>query len=231
MNAMEATERLRLLVEHHRECCSEMHDGVRMRNRLFILALVVLAGITLRAWHAASGERILALVFDRVIGAHTDIDRAVLSALLWASLLFVTARYFQTHVQLDRQYAHLARVESEITALFGSDLLARESAGYLKNYPLFSEWMHILYTWVFPIALLAVTLWSVGIEFHIGDLSAATLVPCAIGAVAAISTALYICSSKVEPWRRRRRERRSCQKEGASGRSRPAATPSAGAKR
>jgi hypothetical protein len=206
MPVLEGKERLQLLVDHHRECSAEMRQCVRVRNRMFIFAVLVLAGITLRSWDSASGERILALALDRVIGAHADVDRVILSVLLWAGLLFVTARYFQTAVHVERYYKHLARLETEMSELLGDELLARESTGYLKDYPLFSDWMHLLYTWMFPLALLAVTIWSIAIEIRLSESAPDALVPVAVGGLAATSTALYIYSSKVESWRRRRRK-------------------------
>jgi len=201
-----AATRLQLILDYHRDCCSEMRACVRVRNRLFVVALAVLVGLTFRSWDAASGDLILALLFDRIAGIQAEVDRSVLSVILWASLLFVTGRYFQAAMQVERHYAHLHRVEGEMSTVYGSDLLSRESTGYLTNYPLFLDWMQVLYTWVFPIALLAVAIWSIGVEIHLGGLAFSTVVPGAVGTATIVSTALYVYSSKFEPKRRRRRE-------------------------
>ena len=36
------------------------------------------------------------------------------------------------------------------------DYIRREGREYLKNYPVLSDWAHIIYTWIFPILLIVI---------------------------------------------------------------------------
>ncbi len=67
------------------------------------------------------------------------------------------ARYFQATLNVERQYGYITRVEQEMTTLYGNDLFAREGKQYLAGYPVFGNLMHWIYSWVFPLAVLALT--------------------------------------------------------------------------
>ncbi len=135
-----------------------------------------------------ASDRVIGVLLQRLAGQEIKLDAGALAVLLWFVQFALIVRYFQTTMTVERQYRYIARVEKEMCALYGGEVLARESASYLANYPKFSDWIHLVYSRVFPFALAFIVCWSVVPEFEsrgfrspvawiAGALAAATLVP------------------------------------------------------
>ena len=78
-----------------------------------------------------------------------------MNAILWFSLLTIVIRYFQTNININRQYKYIHFLEDKFTNILGESIISREGKHYLSNYPGFPKFMDFLYTWVFPVMLVA----------------------------------------------------------------------------
>jgi hypothetical protein len=187
-------DRLRLLLEHHRDSFGYLRDYLRRRDRLFVYSLAAAAALLLRSADAAGSERLMKTALDRLVGPGAEVDAGALAVLLWFVFFSVVARYFQAAIHLNRQYDYLAQVEKEIAGLDGSKVFSRESTAYLRSYPKFSNWMHWLYVWFFPGAIVVATVWSLVIEVHRGP-SIAGFLSAALGLALVVTVGLYLYSS------------------------------------
>ena len=102
---------------------------------------------------------------------------------------------FQVVVLLERRYAYLHKMESEICQNFGSKyFFTRESKVYLNDYPLFSHFTWAVYTIFFPLLLLVVIfskIWAEHIYIsHTGMFR--FLVDSIFAFLTIISTSLYL---------------------------------------
>src|SRR3990167_3273163 len=91
-------------------------------------------------------------------GLQTPINISFLGNVLWFGMLALTVKYFQTVIYIEKQYAYLEKIETALNSKFGGDIFTREGKSYLKNYPIFSCWSHVLYTIILPVILFAVLL-------------------------------------------------------------------------
>ncbi|MCK4796830.1 MAG: hypothetical protein KAT05_05570 [Spirochaetes bacterium] len=85
-----------------------------------------------------------------------SIDISFIGSIIWFLLLSFVVRYFQTVVFIERQYKYIHRLEDQLSPFYNNDAFTREGKSYLSNYPLFSKWVSILYTIIFPVLLLGV---------------------------------------------------------------------------
>ncbi len=190
---------LGVVAEHYRDTFGHLRDHLHRRDRLFAYSLVTLVALSFRGSFAAGSDRVLKLAVERLLGAGVEIDGRFLAILLWFVFFAVVSRYFQANVTVERQYEYISRVEEEMCAVYGSDILAREGKAYLKRYPRFSAWMHLVYTWLFPLSVAAATVWSLlGECKRFGVTSAASWIVVAIGLAILWTVALYMYSMKVE---------------------------------
>jgi hypothetical protein len=96
-----------------------------------------------------------------------------LPVLLWVSLMGITVRYFQLCLQVEKQYSYLHSLESELNAFYSASTIftcsaffTREGKHYLKDYPMFSDWMWFLYTAILPFSLVAASIHRIGVDLH-----------------------------------------------------------------
>jgi hypothetical protein len=155
---IEATSESRLeqACSHYKDTY-EVHLGtLRQRDVLFYVLLGAAAAFTLQAASPETANSALTEYLANAVGIKVSKDSRLLDSLLWFLLLGASTRYFQLNVQIERQYDYLHGLESYLSRHFhGTMVFTREGASYLGNYPLFSNWIWLLYTIAFPILLLA----------------------------------------------------------------------------
>jgi hypothetical protein len=98
---------------------------------------------------------------------------------------------------VERQYKYLARLEAEVSTLYGSDLLSRESKSYQANYPVFLAWMHVVYTWLFPGAVVILSVLNAAAEVsRLGAKSIWNWGVLLLAAINVVTVVLYVYSAK-----------------------------------
>jgi len=199
VTALAPESKLELLLEHHRDTFTQQREYIRRRDRLFLFALVAAVAIFFRSADATGSDRLLAILIDKLAGPQAWIDRGFLAVFLAFAFFAVVTRYLQASITVERQYGYLARLEGEISELYGNDVLCRESKGYLVNYPWFSTWMHVLYTWFFPGAVVLLAFANSASEYAHPDVTGwSRWGVLGLSAVTILTVVLFICSSKIE---------------------------------
>jgi hypothetical protein len=191
-------ERLGVLAEHYRETFSHQREYLARRDRLLAYSILAVAALALRASHSSTSDRVLVLAIEHVIGTGAQLDGAFLSVLLWFVFFAVTARYFQATITVERHYTYIDRVEQEMSVAYGGDVLSREGASYAARYPKFSEWMHAVYMWLFPVAVTGVTIWAIVGEFERRPRETSTWIVLFIALATLATVVLYVYSVHFE---------------------------------
>jgi hypothetical protein len=154
------------LCSHYKDTYEIHLSSVKQRDSLFYALLVIIAFFSLQI---ASADFVNATITDYLtknVGVTIDKDSSLIASLLWFLLFGVSTRYYQVVVQIERQYDYLHKLEKLINRKYYSstDVFTREGETYLANYPLFSNWVCALYTWVFPILILSCTYLRIKLE-------------------------------------------------------------------
>lgn len=148
------------LCSHYKDTYDIHREAIKLRDRLFYGLLFVLALFMLQS---SSDGAIAGLVASTVqiyvkkyAGAQLGSNMGIVSTLLWFALFGLSTKYFQTVIEIERQYEYLHSLEDELNSKHyaGSVVFTREGKHYLNKYPLFSNWVHILYTVLFPVSIL-----------------------------------------------------------------------------
>lgn len=151
---MEA-EKFNNLCSHYKDTFDNHKTSIKQRDTLFYLLLPILAVFTLQL----TTENVVATAIEQYVQSSSGIkignNLEFISTLLWLLLLGFTTRYFQVVVEIDRQYEYLHSVEKQLNNFYkGTKAFTREGEAYLSKYPLFSNWVYLLYTLIFPILIL-----------------------------------------------------------------------------
>ncbi|MCA9313730.1 hypothetical protein KDA08_05475, partial [Candidatus Saccharibacteria bacterium] len=92
------------------------------------------------------------------LGVDVSISIRVIGSLVWFALLYVAIRYFQSVINIEKQYNYTHQLEKELAKSYKGKAFTREGKAYLNNYAIFSDWVHIVYWYIFPaLFLLAIT--------------------------------------------------------------------------
>lgn len=151
-------EKINILYDHYKETCDELKDTIKRRDRL-----VMYIGLLFGAFffHVASSSGIGGY-FSQYLNAEfsivLNVQNTLFSYLLWFLLFILSTRYFQTCIQIERSYQYVHDIEHKINAAAG-ELITREGLAYLKDYPLFSNFIWFFYSFVFPIFFIVVSVY------------------------------------------------------------------------
>ena len=193
---MSESDRIQILYDHYKDTCVIIGEAVKRRDRAMLFAIVAAGFFALQAIFPGTADSALLQYLNFEFGL-TQIDLSVLGNLVWVLVLMFALRYFQLTVFVERQYAYLHQLEEKIDKALGGDILTREGKSYLAEYPWFSNWMSVLYTVIFTMLLLFVTVFKLvgewrqaGADTH----NLGLLFDAAVCAILGLSILLYIAT-------------------------------------
>lgn len=138
-----------LLYDHYKETFSIIKETIIQRNRFFVMVFLV---ITLQFLFASSPDSVSHLIIG-IIKKKYEIDISnqisTIQSLLWLLLLYLTMRYYQSTIYIEKQYLYIHSIEEKISNLKHIKF-NREGGNYLLNYPKMNDFIDFLYKWTFP---------------------------------------------------------------------------------
>lgn len=160
---MTATDdtKLQILHEHYNLTCDSVKEQIKRRDWLMVYVVVFLVFQFFQISDPSQVSNAVLAFAKNSYGIEISINRQTLEAILWFSLLAGLIRYYQTSIFINKQYKYLHHLENQFSKYFGENVLTREGKNYLEKYPLFSDWLHIVYSWVYPVFLICVLTYSI----------------------------------------------------------------------
>jgi len=143
------------LCSHYKDSFDIHRATIKQRDTLFYALLVILAIFTLQLSSADTVATIVSEYVDKVSGVKIGNNINFISTLMWFILLGFSTRYFQIVLEIERQYGYLHAIEDQLNGYYpNTSAFTREGKSYLSKYPLFSNWVWLLYTLFFPMLIL-----------------------------------------------------------------------------
>ena len=151
------SKKLDVVYDHYKDSfvCSRNYN--KLRESLFNYVLIIIFLQFLQISLSAQYLELSNAVLQKQIGVNLALNKELINGFLWFLLFSFSFKYFQANVLVNRHYHYLHKLENKIDKIVGEkDFITREGKNYLESYPLFSDWAHTIYTWIFPFLLLAV---------------------------------------------------------------------------
>lgn len=143
------------LCSHYKDTYDIHLATVKQRDVLFYGLLAVLALFSLQFTSSELVNNALCNIVKKQLDLTIDNRSNLLSTILWFLLFGLSSKYYQIVIQIERQYDYIHSLEEIINAEYdGTTAFTREGKSYLEKYPLFSNWICLLYTMVFPTIIL-----------------------------------------------------------------------------
>lgn len=192
-----ADTKLTVLNDHYKETQRIVEQSVKSRDRNFFLILVLLGVMAFQLFSPQESGSLLSQIVKNQLNVDASISLAYIGSLIWFGLFAVSIRYFQLVIGLERQYNYIHDLESQLANEYAGKAFSREGKSYLKNYPLFFEWLHFVYRSVFPLLLIAAATVKIASEIRPQCINSLPLgFNSVIYLMLVISTVLYVYSMK-----------------------------------
>ena len=158
---------LNILHDHYKESFAYIREREKSRNRLFLLVILLTGALFLQIQYPLNFKA--AIKELKLPNTNLSLESLPLSSLLsmtWTFLFVITLQYCQHSINVERQYRYLHLLEDKISDLLGdADIYRREGKAYLKDYPAFSNWAWVFYTFLFPLLMLVSVIALFVLEF------------------------------------------------------------------
>lgn len=147
---------LNILHDHYKESFAYIREREKSRNRLFLLVILLTGALFLQIQYPLNFRA--AIEELKLPNTNLSLESLPLSSLLsmtWTFLFVITLQYCQHSINVERQYRYLHLLEDKVSDLLGdAAIYRREGKAYLKDYPIFSNWAWVFYTFLFPLLML-----------------------------------------------------------------------------
>jgi len=154
MSSASAETKLQLLNDHYKDTYSYIRGFERERNRLLLIVLLVVTLMLTQLFSPDEANEVISSILGQQLGVGSAVEISFLSTAVWFVLLILVVRYFQTVVNIERQYKYMHQLEDQLSPHFEGGVFTRHGKSYLTNRPKFLWWVWWLYQFVIPLALL-----------------------------------------------------------------------------
>lgn len=182
------------LCSHYKDTFEIHLASIKQRDMLFYALLVILALFSLQAVSTDMVNSAISSWTTKQLDISIDKNSNLFGTLLWLLLFGVTSKYYQTVIHIERQYEYIHHLEEIVSSRYaGTRAFTREGKSYLNEYPLFSNWMWMLYTIAFPsIILLCITIRIYGEMENYGKFGLSLTLCFILWLLVTTSTILYL---------------------------------------
>ncbi|MGJ0894500.1 hypothetical protein ACR75C_11290 [Thomasclavelia ramosa] len=143
-------DKIELLFQHYNDTFSIQKENLANRNRYFVFLFITMCIQFLFALSPDSISTIIVSLIKESYKVNLSSQINIIQSALWIVLFYLTMRYFQTNIYIERQYTYIAYLESDLSKI--SHLkIDRENKSYLTNYPKICDFIDFIYKWFFPV--------------------------------------------------------------------------------
>lgn len=143
------------LCAHYKDTYEIHLASIKQRDTLFYALLVILALFSLQVISIELVNGALSSSINKQLEIGISKNSNIFGILLWFLLFGFSSRYYQTVIHIERQYDYIHHLEEIINRRYkGTRAFTREGKSYLDEYPIFSNWIWLLYTLAFPLIIL-----------------------------------------------------------------------------
>ncbi len=193
--AISDEKKIEILNDHYKDTFSQLSKYLEKRERLFSLILVTVVVLLFQLYSPSEANTTIGEFILKKLDLQSTVNIAFVNSVIWFILLGLVVSYFQTIIHIERQYTYVHGLEEQLSKEFHGKAFTREGKSYLKNYPQFDNWMHFIYTLVFPAVLILMVVLKIINEIYslIGKgISPLLIFNSGIALCIIISTTLYV---------------------------------------
>lgn len=173
-------DKIELYYDHYKETFELSKQAQHRRNCLFVWLCVLEALSFLFLIKPDKAVEVFAAGINAHFETNLVFGNVVLQTLLWILIAYITVRYCQETLYVERQYPYMDKLEKEIAKESETVLFEREGQGYLKEYPMVLNFIDLFYKLFCPVLFMGINITRIVREWQGSSLSIALVCDTAI---------------------------------------------------
>jgi hypothetical protein len=148
---------IEIYYDHYKNTFEVQKEYIKKRNLYYFISLILLTVVSFQITNPDQTIQISNELIKQKIGEIT-ISYAFINSLLLLAFLSITMMYFQINLIIERYYKYIQKMEESISEYLTPFKIDREGGAYLNQYPWISTLVHYIYTIVYPIIIIIVSI-------------------------------------------------------------------------
>ena len=148
-----------LYYDHYKDSFEQQKGYLSERNRLTLYLVFLVAVVFLMSSNRSVLIETSSALQEQNIGK-VVIDFNIVATALYFVLMWLTMRYYQINLTIEKTYSYLEKCEKSLNK-DGYFSIDREGGDYEKNYPWLKWLAHRIYVFVFPLLIITASIISI----------------------------------------------------------------------
>lgn len=149
--------KLEIFYDHYKDTFENQKLYLQRRNLYTLICLVLIAILFFQISSPTKLIEISNHLIKKNIG-DIKIDFRYINNVLIFGLFWTIILYYQINLIIEKYYKYIQEIEEKLSSELKPFKITRESKTYQDNYPWLSSVVHRIYTIVFPVTLIIVTI-------------------------------------------------------------------------
>lgn len=159
--------KLQVLADHYKDTFNFQQSILKRRDKLFLVVLCILILMLFQLYTPKEASYFITDFVSNKLKIETPMNLLFVQSIIWFGLLAATLKYFQSVILIERQYNYIHQLEEQISKEYEKKAFTREGKSYIKDYPIILNWASFLYTIIFPVILLIISISKIINEFKV----------------------------------------------------------------
>lgn len=153
---MTEEQKVQILYDHYKDTFENQKSYLQKRNYYTFICLGLIALFSFQIADPDNTTTISKTIIEKNIG-DISVDFKYINNVLTFSLLWIVIMYYQINFLIEKLYRYIKDIEKDLTKSLKPFEITREGKTYLDHFPWLSGVVHRIYSIVFPITLVMVS--------------------------------------------------------------------------
>lgn len=148
---------IEIIYDHYKETFSLSKEAQARRNKNFVILCVLEALSFLILIKPEKAFEIIADGINSELDLTLSLGNSIIQTLIWILIAYVSIRYVQDMMYIERQYGYMDKLEKKICASIDyHNLFSREGDHYKESYPMVLNFIDLFYKMLMPILFIII---------------------------------------------------------------------------
>ncbi len=151
---IEPKDKFSTLYDHYKDTIFYLKKDIEKRDKTTSYLFFILILYSLTEFQQIDSSSVFNDLCKKYLGISLNVNYFLITTIILFLILICTIKYFQICMNIEKQYKYIHKIESTLNNMCDENIITREGYSYLKDYPLFSAFLHRIYNFFLPLSLI-----------------------------------------------------------------------------
>jgi hypothetical protein len=150
-------DKFEAIIDHYKDTFNLIKEHEKKRER-YLFYVIIIIGIMIIDY---AGSYQIGPIIINYLNTKYNISLSIkvflIETFIWLCAAIVMIKYYQSVIYIERQYGYIHKLESILSKNYeDSFIFSREGINYKTDYPIFSNWIWLIYRIILPLLFIVI---------------------------------------------------------------------------